>query len=436
MDATPTDLHFQRGLLLYQQDRYALAEAELRQVLASDPGHAPAHAVLALCMCEQGRVDDAAFEAGHAIRLDPEYPFAHYALAQVRVKQGRPGEAEIAIREAIRLDPTFPGCYSLLGAVRLDRGDTVGAVEAAERGLAFDPSHAGCSAVRTIALLRLGRTDDATDETREALRRNPQDPLAHAGHGWALLHAKQPAEALAHFREALRIDPTSAWARDGLIEALKARYWVYRQMLGFFLWMGRRGAGAQWGVIVGFLVLQQVLASVARDNPDARPFVKPLLYAFVGFVMLTWLADPLFTLLLRLNRFGRLALNAEEKRQSSCVGAGIVAGAAGLIFWALPTPCAVIGRMWAEVCFVGLVPLAAVFRCPRGWPRRIMTCYVGGMIAAAVLMVVCAVTAFQQQQRAEVEKWVDNANELHLGLLYAGFGAGLLANVLIVSRRS
>ncbi|MDB5311521.1 MAG: tetratricopeptide repeat protein [Gemmataceae bacterium] len=46
--------------------------------------------------------------------------------------------------------------------------------------------------------------------------------------GWALLHARQPAEALTHFREALRLDPTNEWARDGLIEALKARYWVYR----------------------------------------------------------------------------------------------------------------------------------------------------------------------------------------------------------------
>ena len=39
----------QRGQLLYQQSRFDMAEAELRQALAAEPQDAYAHALLALC---------------------------------------------------------------------------------------------------------------------------------------------------------------------------------------------------------------------------------------------------------------------------------------------------------------------------------------------------------------------------------------------------
>lgn len=435
MEDESISIHFQRGRLLYEQDRYALAEAEFRQALAEDPEFALAHVLLALCLLEQGKLEPAATEARLALRYDPESSLAHYALAHIHYQKDRPNDALAELWEALRLEPTFASAHALVAAILLDRSDAIGAVEAAERGLAQDPNHARCSAIRTLALLRLGRTDDATAETREALRRNPQDSLAHTGHGWALLHAKQPAEALSHFREALRIDPTNTWAREGLIEALKARYWVYRQMLGFFLWMSRRGAGGQWAIIIGLLIVQQVLAAVARNNPAVRPFVEPALYLFFGFVMLTWLADPLFTLVLRLNRFGRLALNDEEKRQSGWVGAGIVAGLVGLVVWALPTLYSTIGLLWALACFMTLIPLAAIFRCATGWPRVAMACYTAGMAATAVTMVACFVVAAQQQREADVREWVGYVRELFGALIYAGLGGGLLANGLILARR-
>src|SRR5262245_34156945 len=433
---TPTHLHFARGLLLYQQDRYAMAEAELRLALAEEPDHAGAHAILALCLAEQGQIEPAAVEARQAIRCDPEYAFAHYALAQVYIKQDRNEEAEESVRQAIRLDPTFAGGYSTLAAIVLDRGDPITSVELAEQGLAHDPEHAHCSAIRTLALLRLGRTGDATEETAEALRRNPQDSLAHAGHGWALLHAKKPTEALTHFREALRIDPTNEWARDGLVEALKARYWVYRQMLSFFLWMSRLGPRVQWMVILGLLVVQQVLASIARNQPAVRPFVEPVLLAFFGFVLLTWLADPLFTLMLRLNRFGRLVLNDEEKRQSNWVAGGIIAGLIGRVVWILGLlPYSVAGMFWAMACSLMLIPLAASCRFAEGWRRWLRICYTAGMVMAAVAMMACFVISLQYDTVEEVKAWLDRVLMLFRGIIFAGIGGGLLANILITIRR-
>lgn len=436
MNTDSPDIHFERGLLLYQQDRHPQAEKELRQALAANPEHAPAHAILALTLSEQGKIEAAAEEAEQAIRLDPHYAFAHYARALVFAKQERNAEAQQAVLEALRLDPTSPGFYALLASIHLNRRNPIAAIEAAEQGLAYDPTHAGCSALRTMALLRLGRTHDAQTETAEALRRDPQDSLAHAGRGWALLHEKQPGEALIHFREALRLDPTDEYARDGLVEALKARYWIYRQVLAFFLWMGRMSTGRQWVFLIGLMVVHRILIAIARNQPNLQPFVRPVIFALLAFMVLTWLADPLFILLLRLNRFGRLVLNDQERRQSGWIGSVIAAGLAGLIAWAIvPAPYGELGVIWAIACGVMLIPLAAIFNCPAGWRRRTMTLYTLGMAAATFGAIACLLIAMGQENRQIMNQWAERATTLFIGVVIAGLLSGWLANGLITLRR-
>jgi tetratricopeptide (TPR) repeat protein len=428
--------HLSRGILLYQQDRYALAEQELRLAVAEEPEDPTAHAFLALCLAEQGKLDPAEGEAGLAIRYGPDDPFAHLVLAHVLFKRGRPAEAERVARESLRLDPTDAGTYAVLAAIRHDRRDWRGALEAAEDGLAHDPSHPGCTAARTLALLQLGRADDAGDAAADALRRNPDDPLAHTAQGWAELHAGRPRQALTHFREALRLDPSSEWARDGMIEALKARYWLYRQILRFFLWMGRLGRTAQWGLILGLLVVQQVLAQVGRANPALRPLTTPLLLALLAFVILTWVAEPLFNLLLRLNRFGRFALGRDQRRQSHWVGAVLLAGLLALAYGvAAPHGYDVPGWTTAFGCLLLLMPVSAVFRVPAGWPRWAMALYSLGMAGMIVGTVGCFYDALTAATPQGAEEMADQGFALFRYTTWAGLLSGFLANGLMTVRR-
>ena len=436
MTPDPSDAHFELGLLLWRQDRHAAAEAELRLALAADPDHAAAHAVLALGLADPGKLEPAADEAARAVRGDPAYAFGHFARAQVFYKSKRPADAEAAVREALRLDPGEAAYYALVAQLRLDRRDPAGAARAAEEGLSHDPNHAGCSALRTIALLRQGKAEAAGDESAAALRRDPEDAFAHAGRGWALLHEKRPADALTHFREALRLDPTNAWARDGLVEALKARYWLYRQMLGFFLWMGRLSSQAQWGVVIGLLVAQQVLAGVARNNPGLAPFVDPLLYGLLGFVVLTWLAAPLFNLLLRLNRFGRLVLSADERRQSTLVLCCVLVGLAGLaVSLASGGAAGLIGQTTALTCLPVLLPLSAIHRLPAGPRRYVMTAYVAGMGVVWAVMVGNFVDAGRAGTDSEMVAALRAGFDAFRVNVYAGIGGMVLANVLLSGGR-
>ena len=418
----------QRALILQQQRRYADAEREWRGAIAQEPGEAGPHAMLALCLAERGALDEATREAQQAVGLGPDNAFAHYVLGHVWYKRDRYVEAERSAREAIRLDPYDADQFALLAAIFHDQKRWQDCLSAAEQGLAVDPEHAGCVNLRAMALVRLGRRDEAGQAIGAALARDPDNAVTHANQGWALLHAGQPKEALTHFRESLRLDPESDWARAGIVEALKARNPLYRWILRYFLFMSGLSDRAQWGVIIGGYVAYRLLRGVAQSNPEARPFVVPLIALYVVFCLLTWLADPLFNLMLRLNRFGRLALSRDQVVASNWVGGallGVIACVAAALVW--PGTLTVGGAAFFGLM---LIPLAAVFSCDRGWPRTTMGAISAGLavLGAGALAIVAAAgePGFAEPPAAA----------LLLGILFL-LGAGLsrwVGNALIMAK--
>jgi tetratricopeptide (TPR) repeat protein len=373
--------HLQRGLVLFRQSRYDLAEKELRLALAEEPDSPQAHAFLALCLNEREEFAGATEEARQAVAGAPEWPTAHWILAQVYVARNRLDEAERAAREALRLDPDDADHYAMLARIHLGRRDWSKALECAEGGLAVDAEDVECGNLRAMALTRLGRTQEAAAAVEAALAREPENALAHANLGWNYLHQGNHTKALEHFREALRIDPTHDYAKMGLVEALKARYLIYRLILPYFLWMGRQSARLQWAIILGLFFGQRALSALARANPALEPWVKPLLIAYFVFAVMTWVSSPLFNLLLRLNKYGRYALSPDQRRGSTLFGVMLVPALASLAFWAVTGSA--LGMLASLYFGLLLLPVTAIFRCGDGWPRWVMVLYT---LALAALM--------------------------------------------------
>ena len=365
----PSQISYQRAQLLLAQRRYADAERELRQALAADPTFAEAHALLAEALLDQQRLDDATAEAGLAITQDPELELGHFVMARVLLARNRPDEAEQAVLRAIQVMP-YPRSFGLLAATRFERRDWPGALRAADEGLTVDPEDAGCLNLRAMALRQLGRHNDADRTLAGALEADPDDSYAHANRGWSELHRGRPREALVHFQEALRLDPSNEHARAGLVEAMKARYLLYRIVLGYFLWMGRLQQSAQFAIVIGGWVGYNVLRNVARNNPEWKWVTWPLIGAYVAFVWMTWLAGPLMDLALRLHPVGRHALSADQRRRANLVGALLLAAggaaAAGLATGVTPL------LPLAGFIAIATLPASLIFGADAGWPRLVL----------------------------------------------------------------
>ncbi len=298
--------HFERAQVLVNQGNYGLAERELRQVLAAQPDYASAHALLAICLSGRDKQAEASQSIQQAITFSPDFAGFHYIYAGILYNQQKLVEAKISISEALRLDPEDADYHARLANIEYDQGKYTKSLEAAEQGLSLYAESVSCMNWRLLALMQLGQLSLAATEIEFALSIEPENPYSHGIKGWISLHQIRIPEAMHSFREAMRLNPTFEWARQGLVEALKARNGFYRLILQFDLWRSRMRQGERAGLMVLMLI----------------PQVRAL---FLFMLLLVGLSRPLFTMLLCLDPYGRLTLSPHEIKQSKLLSAVILA---------------------------------------------------------------------------------------------------------------
>lgn len=369
-------------LALIEERDYAGAVHRLDQLVAEEPDDAGAFAIRALCLAELQRWQAAADSARRAVLLDPDTAFHHRALAQVLLGRGDLREALAAAGEAVELEPDEPDHRVLVGRVEAAMGRWDAARRTLEEALALDPEHEEGLRMRALVLQQRGRAEEADSAFLNALIRDPGDAFAYAGRGWSMLRAGGDArDAVAHFQQALQLQPDSEWAREGLIASLKARNPAYRVLLRLFLWMGSLTPRTRMLVVFGGLLGYNVLRRVAAAQPWLAPVIWPVLAAYVLFVVLTWIADPVFDSLLRLDPVGRQALTRDRVRASSWV-LGTISTALALAGASAALDAPRLGEA-AFLCGFLVLPVAGIFRCDPGWPRQAMA----GLTGLIALMI-------------------------------------------------
>jgi len=417
--------HLDRALLLYSQQRHDLAEQELRQGLALDPDNPQAHAFLSLCLIKRKQYDEATDEAEHAIHSAPDYSFAHYVLATVMLERNRFAESMTSTKEAIRLDPYNPNYFAMLGHLHMLDQHWQDALTAAEHGLEVDAENVECNNLRAMALVKLGRKAEAGQTIDETLRRDPENANTHANQGWALLEQRQPEKAMEHFREALRLEPNNEWARHGIIEAMKAQYFVYGLMLRYFLWMGKLGARMGWGLMLGAYFGIQYLRQVSNRNPAWAPYLWPIFTAYFAFALMTWVSRPLFNLVLRTNRFGRLVLSPEETAQSTWIGLTLLTALSCAIMW-LSTG-SVMAQLGALMAAILVIPISGTYNCSPGWPRSVMA--LATVFLLAVGISIFAIPYLQISTPVVVKNYRSLFDIYFYGVLISSFGSNFLSGI-------
>jgi tetratricopeptide (TPR) repeat protein len=372
-----------RGLMLFQQSRYELAEKEFREELAEDPQSAKSHALLAYCLTERGLHDDAMKEGNEAIQLAPDWDFSHFVLARVFYNRNQYPKAERAIVEAIRLDPENAEHHALYAAILADQGRWEEALQRAERGLAVNPADGGCTNVKAKALIRLNGRDEAG---ATALAGNPERALNHSDQGWTLLRQGDHRGAFEHFVTAIWLDPDLDWARQGIVEAMKARNLLYRPILrpilGFFLWTSRLSDRVHWALIIAAGIVPRILRAAWSANPTLMAYVPAVVAVIFLSVAVPWVADPLFNLVLCLDRFGRLALSREQVVALRWIGACMLGVLLGFLAFAITRNLT--GLAFAVASGALIIGVTVVFSCTKGWRRLVMSLYTGVLAVVAV----------------------------------------------------
>ena len=364
-----SDQLLDRARLLLEQQRYELAEDVLRQALAQDPDSGIVHSLLAFSLKrDRDQLAAASLAAERGVHLAPDEPFSYYALAAVQEARNQTKQAIESIKQAISLEPLDARLYGFQAHLSIKLQRWREALEAAETGLSLDAEDSACASARVLSLERLGRVVDAVGEADRAVRNDPDSADAHAGLGWAKLRAGKYREAQQSFREALRLDPSSEFARYGMITALNSSNIVFRTFDNLMARISRMSSGMQWALMLGLFFGARILNEVAETNVWLRPYVLPITLAYLLFVMMTWIMQPLFNTLLRFHPFGRYLLSRKEIWASQLIAGAILAGAAvGLALIAQHGGILIIAALPFLFGVFLTIPISIAFRTSVPW---------------------------------------------------------------------
>ncbi len=373
------EMNHYRATILLQQRRYEDAERELRTALALDPDNAHLQLLLSICLFEQDKEEEAEKSIRMVIHQEPDNDYALYILAKIKLIQEDEKRAESLLKNAIQLAPNEPEYYGLLASIYLQKKEFQLALDFAEQGLAADSENILCLNMRSTALLKLKRKEEAFQTIEKALEKDPENEYTHVNYGWGKLEKGEHKEALGHFREALRLNPNSEAAKAGLVETMKAKYWFYRLFLKYAFWMSRLSSKNQWIFIIGLYLAVRLLRGLAGDNGFLNMIIWPIIILYLIFALSSWFIVPLSNLMLRLNPYGRYALDKEEITASNFVGLSLTLAVLGGLSYAVTGHSSAIALLVFGI--VMMIPTGSMFNPSKDRKKKTLIIYTIGLAA-------------------------------------------------------
>ncbi len=374
----------ERAQLLINQRKYKEAEKVLTGLLPEDPNDTTVLFLLSEVYLQQDEYEKALAIIDNAIGLSPDIPYLFYNKARVLIHMDKFDEAETNLKESIALDPEDADYFAMLATVKLQRKQFEEALELANQALELDAENLVALNTRGSALLKLDRKEESFLTIEGALREDPNNAYTHANYGWNLLEKGDHKKALVHFSEALKNDPNYDYAREGMMEALKANNFLYRLFLKYSFWMGNLSEKYQWGVIVGFYFGTKVLRGLANGNEALRPFLVPVIVLLALVAFSTWVITPISNLFLRFNKYGQHLLTRKQKLSSNFVGGSFLVLLAGVISYFISgsdlfLPVAIFG-------FGMMLPFGSMFAVTKY--KHTMLIYAIAMSAVGILGII------------------------------------------------
>ncbi len=134
-----TQVHYLRGVILGNQERYSEAAAALERAVEMNPRHVLARFKLALAYLRLGATGRAEAVLQAVIADEPENMRAYQNLATLAYARGDLGRAESLARRALEIDGEYFDAWNTLGAIYLLMERPAEALQALTRAVALSP---------------------------------------------------------------------------------------------------------------------------------------------------------------------------------------------------------------------------------------------------------------------------------------------------------
>lgn len=377
------DQHLQYAQLLFEQDRLADAEKEVKQSLQLDPENIDSLCLLSQIYLEENQFSKAEESADAALKIDPAWSYLYFLKSRISAGKDQYRQAISYIKQAIELSPYEASYFGFWSLLLIDLLEFEKALEKADQALALHPENLMALNARSRALVKLNRKDESFQTIEGALRESPDNTYTHANYGWGLLEKRQYKKAKEHFREAIKNDPTNEYAKAGMVEAIKSRNWIYRMFLNYSFFMAKQKKGMRWAIIIGIYLVLRFLSKGIESIDQLQPVAYVILPIFLFFIFGTWFMNSLSDFVLLFDKYGKALLDKKDKLAARITGALVT----GIVIF-LILGFAFKGNYLfpaAGVCFLMLIPVGSMFHETK--PKNILIYFTIALGALGLLAI-------------------------------------------------
>lgn len=279
----PAGVERLRGIVAYQNNRLADADASFARALAQDPSDQESMQMRGVTLYRQGKPDEAipllekAHGAGPIANADPNYVLglcyigtrryddarhafatqygfapdsaaAWLVTARMLFREEQTAPAAAAAQKAVELDARLPQAHRLLGEIDLASGDVAGALVELQKEVKVNPLDGETYDRMGDAYIRGGQYARAQEALDRAVLLEPNASGPYILLGRALLEQHDPVTAAMYLERAEKMDPSNSMVHMLLGRAFKAA--------------GRKGDADR-----EFATLQKLLGTTGPSNP-------------------------------------------------------------------------------------------------------------------------------------------------------------------------
>ena len=212
-----------RGVILYRRGKAEEAIPLLEKAHASGPiANADPYYVLALCYIDAKRYDDArhAFAAQYGFPVDSAA--AWLVTARMLFRQDLRSPATAAAQKAVQIDPRIPLAHRLLGEIDLANADVPGALDELQKEVEVNPLDGETYDRLGDAYLRIGQNSRAQEVLNRSVLLEPNASGPYILLGQVLLEQHDPVTAAMYLERAEKMDPSNSMVHMLLGRAFKA----------------------------------------------------------------------------------------------------------------------------------------------------------------------------------------------------------------------
>ncbi len=327
----------QRAGLLIQHRRFDEASAVLMQSLSQSPDNPLALRLLGICRFSREDAAGALTVFQQAIAADPEDADLRIWQARAQMELKQLDAAHRSLDEAQGMEPEMAEVYAARAMAFYHQTKWADAEQAARQALELDADELTAQNVLSHALMMQGKQAESEAQIHQRFVRDPENEHTHVAAGFAALRRGDHEGAARHFSEALRLNPASEAARDGLLTSFRARSVIYRSFLSFSFRVAKlQEKYRQWLFLGAFVVYKLVVTALKPVSPGLATLVIVL---YATFVLWSYVAQGIGTLLILRDRTARQALRPREKWEGILVGGGALTGLAIILLGlVLPLP--------------------------------------------------------------------------------------------------